>query len=103
MGARPLIMLAAALAACPGPQPSAWVVAVGPSPEPGRERVLLAVRNDGRHGEVSLEVTLRGARGNIVRETRHVEMQGDERLSLTVDVEVPPDDYTATVSTKYPD
>lgn len=101
MGARAVIALALA-AACAGPAPFASVVAVMPSPVPGRERVLAVVHNAGGKGEITLEVTLR-ARGRSIRETKTLDMEAHERLSLTIDVPAPPGDYTATAAAKYPD
>ena len=97
-------MIAVALvAACAGPEPSARIVTVAPSPEPGHERVAIAVHNAGGEGEITLEVTLRAPGGRSIRKTETVDLEAHERLSLTVDVPAPPDDYTATVSAKYPD
>lgn len=104
MGARTLIAIAAAaVAACTGPDPSATVRAVAPSPQPGHERVTVDVANSGRHGEVTLELTLRGRTGAVIRETRNLEMDGHQRLSLVIDVAAPLDTYAATVVAKYPD
>ena len=102
MGARALIAILLA-AACAGPDPSAAVISVAPSPEPGKERVMLHVRNDGRHGEVTLELTPRGRGGRMVRDTLHIDMKAHERLEVAVDVPAPADSYTATVQAKYPD
>lgn len=102
MDSRALIVLALA-AACAGPEPSAKIVAVERSPEPGHERVTVDVRNDGGHGEVTLELTLHGHGGVVVRDTRHVDMESHERLSVAIDVPAPPDTYTASIDVRYPD
>lgn len=102
MGARAVIALALA-AACAGPAPSAEIVAVTPSPEPGHERALVAVHNAGGQGEVTIEVTLHAQGGRPIRETKTLDMEAHERLSLTIDVPAPAGDYTATVAAKYPD
>ena len=102
MGARALIALALA-AACAGPDPSAHVVAVVPSPEPGHERAVIAVHNAGAGGEITLEVTLRAPGGRSLRESKAIDMEAHEQLSLTIDIPAPPGDYTATATAKYPD
>jgi len=96
-------LIASMLVACTGPQPRAEVVMVASSPVPGHERVTLTVRNDGRHGEVTLEIKLRGTNGIVMRDTRNIEMHGDEQLSLAVDIAAPAGTYTATALAKYPD
>ena len=75
MDARALIVLALA-AACAGPDPSAQVVAVERSPEPGHERAMVAVRNAGAEGEIrrsSSRCTRRVAAR--VRETKTIDME----------------------------
>ena len=98
-----MVAVAVAVAACRGPDPSGSVVAVAPSPVPGHERVEVALVNRGRHGEVTVVVRLADDRGGARSEQRTVDMGGDERLSLAVDIAAPPGTYTATVDVQYPD
>ena len=102
MGARSLIVLALAVG-CRGPDPSVRDVVVARSPEPGHQRVELVLANAGRHGEVTLEITLRGQGGRMVRDTRHVDIERHEQLALSFDIAAPADAYAATVKARYPD
>jgi hypothetical protein len=88
---------------CAGPDPSAHMVELAPSPKPGCERATVSVDNDGGEGEVTVELTLQARDGARTRDTTNVEMKAHERLLLTVDVAARPDDYTAIVSATAPD
>ncbi len=98
------VIAALALAACSGPRPRVDVVEIEAAPAAGYERVTLAVRNEsGGHGEIELTITLRGASGRRIEETRELELDAHQRLELVVDIAAPPDTYTAAVSAVYPD
>jgi hypothetical protein len=98
-------LIAIALAACAGPRPEidASTVAVAPD-RPGVQRVTIDLANrSGGHGEVELQITLRGASGGCIRASQQVELDAHEQLRIYVDVPAPPESYTVDVRSEYPD
>jgi hypothetical protein len=105
MGARALAAAAAMAMACAGPDP--WIERVDiVTPQlPGTVRVALVVLNrSAGHGEAQIKVRLRTRDGaHVVAAERSLELDGHQRLDLTVDIPAPAADYVAEASGVYPD
>ena len=96
------VIIAAALAACAGPKPTASVIAVEPSPVAGHERVTLAIDNrSGGEGEVDVRIVLHGP--TTIVESHTVDLRGHDHVQLFVDVAAPPGAYRATADARFPD
>lgn len=105
MGTRTLIGCCVALAACAGPRPEVDASSVSVAASlPGYQRVELVLHNrNGGHGEVAVDITLRGASGRVVKATRLVELRAHETIELATDIAAPADQYTANAEASYPD
>ncbi|HTL35239.1 MAG TPA: hypothetical protein VL326_19055 [Kofleriaceae bacterium] len=101
MDSRSLIF--ALLAACAGPDPVVQHAIATPSPLPGATRVSMDIVNRAGHGEVSVKIELRGARGQVIRSEKTVEIEGKQTLHYETDIETPPGLYAVKASAEYPD
>src|ERR1044071_8490955 len=105
MGARALAVAAAVLLGCAGPEPQIERVEVVAPRQPGSVRVAVVVVNrSGGHGEVQIKIRLRSAdRAHTLAAERALEIEGHQRLDLTVDIPAPDGDYIAEANAVYPD
>ena len=105
MGARALAAVAALAMACAGPDPRIERVAIVAARQPGTVRVVLVVLNrSGGHGEVQLKIRLRTPDGtHTVAVERSLDLDGHQRLDLTVDIPAPEADYVVEADSVYPD
>ena len=78
------------LAGCAGPRPEVRSAEVAP-PVKGLSVVTVVVANrSGGEGQVELKVTLRDGTGSVVaREERSLELQGNETVTLVMELRVP--------------
>ena len=105
MGARALIACCLLLAACGGPQPEVEPASITvTSVQPGFQRVQADVRNaSGGHGQIAIDITLRGTTGQVIEETRTVQLRAHEQIRFAADIAAPPGTYTAELDATYPD
>ena len=105
MGARALAAAAAIAMACAGPDPAIERVDIVAARKPGTVRVALVVVNrSAGHGEAQIKIRLRTRDGaHVLAAERSLELEGHERLDLTVDIPAPEADYVAEASGVYPD
>jgi hypothetical protein len=97
-------LLAAMLAACPGPRPSVERVSVEHRPQEGLYRLSVTVRNGGR-GEGQAEVTARlrdRESGRLFQKDDHVALGPRQQVMVTIDIEAPPGDYEPFARAEYP-
>ena len=105
MGARAVAVVAMVVLGCAGPAPGIERVEVVQSHRPGCVRVeLVVVNRSGGHGQVQIEIMLRAARGGrTLTAERPLELDGHQRLELSVDIPAPDGDYVAEARAIYPD
>jgi hypothetical protein len=105
VGARSLATVGAVFLGCAGPAPAIEHVEVAAPRLPGRVRVALVVVNhSGGHGQVQIEIALRATRpGRTVVTERPLELDGHQRVELTVDIPAPDGDYVVEARAIYPD
>jgi len=105
VGARALVIAGVLAAGCAGPDPQIDRVEIAAPRLPGHVRVdLVVVNGSGGHGEVQIQIQLRSARPpHTVSAERTLELEGHQRLELTVDVPAPDGDYVAEARAQYPD
>lgn len=105
MGPRALAIAAAVVLGCAGPDPRIERVEIVALRRPGTIRVSLAVVNrSAGHGQVQIKIRLRSTdRAHTLAAERALEIDGHQRLDLTVDIPAPGADYVAEASAVYPD
>jgi hypothetical protein len=107
MGARALAAAAAAAIAmaCAGPDPRIERVDIVAPRLPGMVRVALVVLNrSAGHGDVQIKVHLRTRDGaHVLAAERSLELEGHQRLEMSVDIPAPEADYVAEAHGVYPD
>jgi hypothetical protein len=105
MGARAIAAVAVIATACAGPDPRIERVDIVAPRRPGTVRVALVVLNrSGGHGEVQIKIRLRTPDGaHALAAERSLELDGHQRLDLTVDIPAPEADYVAEAYGVYPD
>jgi hypothetical protein len=105
VGARAVAIIAVVVLGCAGPAPGIERVEVVKPQRPGCVRVeLVVVNRSGGHGEVQIEILLRTARpGRMLTADRSLELDGHQRLELSVDIPAPEGDYVAEARAIYPD
>ncbi|HLF71208.1 MAG TPA: hypothetical protein VI759_03555 [Dehalococcoidia bacterium] len=90
--------------ACTGPRVRVESVTLeAPSAPDHPYRVNVILHNEARHeGEVIVSVRLKGKDGGVYPGRENVEVHGEERLTVAVEVFAPRGDYEASAEVTYP-
>ena len=105
MGPRALAAAAALAMACAGPDPRIERADIVAPRRPGTVRVALVVVNrSAGHGQAQIKVRLRTPDGaHALAAERSLELDGHQRLDLTVEIPAPEADYLVEATGVYPD